>query len=264
MANDAQYIFIALTAFAGAGLTFFSGFGLGTLLTPVFAIFFPLEVAVALTAIVHLLNNLFKLYLVGNQANKSIVKIFGIPSVLAAFAGAYCLERLGNHHQPLFTHILFGKTCDVTVLGIVMGILLVIFALFEILPSLSKLSFDKRFLPVGGLLSGFFGGLSGHQGALRSAFLMKLGLEKNVFIGTGVAIACLIDFSRLTVYFNKSTHLTNLSHLGILTTATFSAFAGAYLGNKFLKKMTISTLQYIVAGALMLFGLGLIVGIIGK
>jgi hypothetical protein len=40
MANHSEYLFIALTAFAGAGLTFFSGFGLGTLLTPVFAIFF--------------------------------------------------------------------------------------------------------------------------------------------------------------------------------------------------------------------------------
>ena len=32
---------------------------------------------------------------------------------------------------------------------------------------LSWLEFDRRYLPLGGLLSGFFGGLSGHQGALR-------------------------------------------------------------------------------------------------
>lgn len=264
MADNAQYILIALTAFTGAGLTFFSGFGLGTLLTPVFATFFPLEIAVALTAIVHLLNNLFKLYLVGNQANRVIIIRFGIPSMIAAFAGAYCLEQLGQYHQPIFTYILAGKTCVVTPLGIIMGLLLIIFALFEIIPALAQMSFDKRFLPVGGLLSGFFGGLSGHQGALRSAFLMKTGLEKTAFLGTGVAIACLIDVSRLSIYFNKSAHLTQMMHLGILTTATLSAFLGAYLGNRFLKKMTITTLQSIVAVALILFGLGLITGLIGK
>ena len=35
---------IGLAAFFAAGLTLFSGFGLGTLLTPVFALFFPLVV----------------------------------------------------------------------------------------------------------------------------------------------------------------------------------------------------------------------------
>jgi len=38
-----------------------SGFGLGTLLLPVFALFFPLPVAIAATALVHLANNFFKL-----------------------------------------------------------------------------------------------------------------------------------------------------------------------------------------------------------
>ena len=45
------------------------------------------------------------------------------------------------------------------------------------------------FLAAGGLLSGFLGGLSGHQGALRSAFLIKCGLSKEVFIASGVVIA---------------------------------------------------------------------------
>ncbi len=39
---------------------FFSGFGVGTILTPVFIIFFPIDIAIAMTAIVHFLNNVFK------------------------------------------------------------------------------------------------------------------------------------------------------------------------------------------------------------
>ena len=55
---------ISLVAFLTAILTFFSGFGLGTILMPVFAIFFPVDIAIALTGVVHFSNNLFKLSLI--------------------------------------------------------------------------------------------------------------------------------------------------------------------------------------------------------
>ena len=55
------FLVVGLCAFLVSGLTLFSGFGLGTLLMPVFALFFPVPVAVASTALVHVANNLFKL-----------------------------------------------------------------------------------------------------------------------------------------------------------------------------------------------------------
>jgi uncharacterized protein len=58
-------VLICLTAFLAAGVTLFSGFGLGTLLMPVFVLFIPIETAIALTAVVHLFNNLLKLILLG-------------------------------------------------------------------------------------------------------------------------------------------------------------------------------------------------------
>ncbi len=54
-----SYIIICSVALIVSGLTLFSGFGLGTLLMPAFALFFPVEVAVAATAVVHLANNIF-------------------------------------------------------------------------------------------------------------------------------------------------------------------------------------------------------------
>ncbi|MDP3981751.1 MAG: sulfite exporter TauE/SafE family protein, partial [Chlamydiota bacterium] len=44
---------ICIVALIASGLTLFLGFGLGTILTPVFAIFFPVPVAIGATAIVH-------------------------------------------------------------------------------------------------------------------------------------------------------------------------------------------------------------------
>ena len=68
-----EIFIISLVAFLGALLTFFSGFGLGTILTPVMMIFFPVDVAIAFTGIVHFSNNIFKLFIVGQKANKKVL-----------------------------------------------------------------------------------------------------------------------------------------------------------------------------------------------
>jgi uncharacterized membrane protein YfcA len=60
-------------------------------LLPVFALFSPIEIAIGMTAVVHLLNNLFKLILLGKHANKSVVLKFGLPAILAVFGGAWLL-----------------------------------------------------------------------------------------------------------------------------------------------------------------------------
>lgn len=256
-----DYVIICLAAFIGSGLTLFSGFGLGTILVPVFGLFFPIEIAIALTAIVHFLNNLFKLLLLGKDANKNVVLRFGIPAILAAFLGAYVLTLLTGM-QPLFQYTLFNRTFVIMPVKLTIAILLAVFALFDILPRLARLQFNKKYLSVGGLLSGFFGGLSGNQGALRTAFLIRVGLTKEAFISTGVVIACLIDISRLTVYSKQIMSIGNQFNYLLIITATLSAFAGAYIGNKFLKKITITTVQFIVATMLFLFALLLGVGII--
>lgn len=255
-----DYLLICLTAFLGAGLTFFSGFGLGTLLTPVFAIFFPLDVAIALTAIVHFLNNIFKLILVGKHIDKTIIIRFGAPAIIFALLGAYMLNFLSDI-SPIAQYNLWGKLREITSVKLIIAVLLIIFSLFEIIPKLSNLKFNEKYIPLGGALSGFFGGLSGNQGALRSAFLLRANLSKETFIATGVAIACMIDVSRLVIYSKNSIALSQLSNYNLLIAATLSAFAGAYLGNKFLKKITIQTLQYTVAFMLILFSVLLALGI---
>lgn len=80
-----------MAAFLTAILTFFSGFGLGIILAPVFAIFFPIDIAIALTGVVHFSNNIFKITLVGRNTDKSVLLRFGIPAIIASFAGAWVL-----------------------------------------------------------------------------------------------------------------------------------------------------------------------------
>lgn len=253
------YLVICTVALLASALTFFSGFGLGTLLLPAFALFFPIEQAIALTAVVHFLNGLFKLVLVARHADWGTVARFGLPAIAASFAGAWALAWLAGSESVVY-YSAFGVAVSVTPVKLVVGLLLLLFASLEVSARFRALSFGARYMPLGGLLSGFFGGLSGMQGALRSAFLAKAGLSKEAFIGTGVVIACLIDSARLAVYATALARESARFDHGVLAAAVLAAFLGAALGNRYLRKMTMPGIQRIVALLLFAVAAGLISG----
>ena len=256
-----EIIIIPLVAFLVSILTFFSGFGLGTILTPAFMLFFPVELSIGLTGIVHFLNNLFKLFLVGKNSNKEILIRFGIPAVIAAFIGAWVLVQIPTS-QVLYSYSAFGKFVEVSILKFTMALLFAFFAVLDLVPFLNNIQFGKKQLPIGGVLSGFFGGLSGNQGALRSAFLIKVGLSKEVFVATTVVISCFVDFTRLSVY-ATNLKLSDLNtNATLIIVATLAAFLGAFLGNKLLKKVTLQFVQTTVAILLILMSLGLGLGVV--
>lgn len=256
-----EIIIISVAAFLLAILTFFSGFGLGTILTPVFMIFFPADLAIALTGVVHFFNNIFKVVLVGRNADKEVLLRFGIPAVIAAFAGAWLLLQI-TELPPLFIYSIAGRTIEVTTVKLIIAILLIIFALMDLLPFFKKLQFSKDKLTIGGALSGFFGGLSGNQGALRSAFLIKAGLTKEAFIGTAVVVSTFVDFTRLSVYATRFTKAGLDENIVLVASATLAAIAGAFIGNKLLKKVTLKFIQTLVAVLLIIISIGLGMGII--
>lgn len=256
-----EILLIALTAFFASILTFFSGFGLGTILSPVFILFFPVDLAIALTGVVHFFNNLFKLILVGKKADKGVLLRFGLPAIVASFIGSALLISVSGM-SPIHTYLLFGKEMHIYPVKLMIAILLIIFAAMDLLPYLNKLEFGRNKLILGGLLSGFFGGLSGHQGALRSAFLIKAGLTKEAFIATGVVVACFIDFTRLSVYASKFLSSGLADNILVVVIATSAAITGAVAGNMLLKKITLKFIQTLVAILLIIIALALGGGVI--
>jgi uncharacterized membrane protein YfcA len=253
-----DYVLICLVALLAAGLTFFSGFGLGTILMPAFAVFFPVPVAVAATAVVHLANNVFKLGLVSRHVDRGVLVRFGVPALLGAFAGAGVLTLLADL-RPLAEYELWGREARVTPVKLLVAVLMAGFAVLELAPGFDKWAVPARFLPLGGVLSGFFGGMSGHQGALRSAFLIRAGLSKEAFIATGVAAAVLVDVSRLAVYGLEFTAGSERAQTpwALVAAASAAAFAGSLIGAKLVKKVTlrgvritVGVLLLVLAGAL--------------
>ena len=226
-----DYIIVSLSALLVAGLTLFSGFGLGTLLMPVFAVF-----------------------------------SFALPAAVAAVFGALTLSSL-NKIPAIARYSLENHIFTITPVKLIIGVLMIIFALFELIPRFEKLQFQRKYLPAGGLLSGFFGGLSGHQGALRSAFLVKAGLTKEAFIGTGVISAVVVDVSRLIVYgltfFTEDfMKLQETNQTGIVLAAVLAAFAGSFAGSRLIKKIKMRSIQIMVGIMLLLLAIALAAGII--
>jgi uncharacterized protein len=259
-----ELIFIGAIALLTAGVTLFSGFGVGTILMPVFALFFPVSVAIAATAVVHFVNNLVKLSLMARHASWTIVARFSVPAAIAAIGGASLLSTL-ERLPPLATYELGDSTFDITMTKSVIGLLIVVFAALEMWPRFRALAVGARWLPLGGVLSGFFGGLSGIQGALRSAFLLKSGLSKEVFVATGVVSAVIVDASRLMVYGATfmARHFEESREVVVpVIVATASAAVGSLVGARLLKKVTMESVRLVVAVAMLLIGCGLMSGLL--
>lgn len=256
-----ELLIVCLAALLASALTLFSGFGLGTLLMPVVALFFPLELAIAMTAIVHLANNLFKIGLLGRKADHPVLLKFGLPAIGAAFVGAALLLYLGDT-GPLYEYEAFGRIQQVSVLKLVIGTLIVLFVVLELSPTFSKMALDRKWLPLGGVISGFFGGLSGHQGAFRSMFLIKAGLEKEAFVATGVVLAVMVDIARMVIYGADISAQDRAIDWPLVIGASTSAFTGAYVGAKVLQKITFLSVQLIVSALLIVVGVGLIAGVL--
>ena len=258
------FLFVGVVAAFVSTLTLFAGFGLGTLLLPAFALFFPVEIAVAATAVVHGLNGLFKVGLLWRHAVGTVLLRFGLTAVGFAFVGAWLLTRLVRG-EPLGSWNVGPVSGEVTLVKLVMGTLILFFALLDLWPRFVILRFDPRYLPLGGAFSGFFGGLSGHQGALRAAFLLPLGLSPPQFAATQAVLASMVDAARLSVY-GAAFLVAGADALGsgdwaLVGVATLCAFAGAFVGSRLLPRVTIGAVRGITGLLLLLVGAGLVFGV---
>ncbi len=243
----AVIFFVALGA---SLLTFFSGFGLGTILMPVMAFYFDIKVAIAATALVHFSNNIFKGILLFKNINRSIFIKFALPALIGSFAGAWLL--MDSTPMVLFSYSMLEHTNTVYLQELLVAVLMLTLCVMEWLPS-NYFKFDDRHTIPGGFLTGFTGGFSGMQGALRSSFLIQLKLSKEEFVATGTAISLVIDACRICIYFaaGKLAYAFNDNYLVLIGIA--GAVIGAVIGKMLLKKTTFGFIKIITTVCIVLF-----------
>lgn len=225
-----------VAAFLAASLTLMTGFGLGTILTPVFLIFYDVKIAILIVAVVHLSNNLLKVSLFGSHISIDILKRFGALTLAGAFIGAF-----------------FQGKMDSSIVKILLGTSLIFLGLKEATGFGEKIRLPQKIDFIGGFLSGLLGGFVGNQGAIRSAYLLNYNIPKETFVATAAIIASVVDVTRIPVYiFSNKDVLTDNAILLLITTA--SAFAGTFAGKSFLKKISLKTFKLYVAAAIVIIG----------
>ncbi|MDA8215772.1 MAG: sulfite exporter TauE/SafE family protein [Nitrospiraceae bacterium] len=233
-----------VAAFLSASLTLMTGFGLGTILTPVFLIFYDVKIAILIVAVAHLSNNLLKISLFSGHISIDILKRFGALTLIGAFIGAF-----------------FQGKMDSSLVKILLGASLIFLGLKEATGFGEKLRLPQKIDFIGGFLSGLLGGFVGNQGAIRSAYLLNYNIPKETFVATAAIIASVVDITRIPVYIysNKDVLADNLILL-LITTA--SAFAGTFAGKKFLKNISLKTFKIYVAATIIVIGILLTLRII--
>ena len=226
---------------------------------PVFLLVMGPALAVAAVAPVHLFHNLGKFLLLRSQVDRRVLVQFGGPALVAAALGAWGLARLTDLPE-LGSWSLFGRTFAFCPLKLVIGLSLAVFSGWE----LSGGGGGIRGVPLwaGGLASGLLGGLTGHQGAIRSAFFLGKDLPKETFIATGAAVACAVDITRITVYVQLFRSLGGSIPWAVVGAGIAGATVGLWIGRNGLKRISGVGFRKVVGVALLIFGVLLAGGVI--
>src|SRR5688572_8556393 len=146
MTLDWLSLFVAALAGAVSAVT---GFGIGSLLTPVFALSMDTRLAVAAVAIPHVVGTAVRFWLLQGGIDRRVLWSFGLTSAAGGLAGA-ALSRVASNGW----------------LNVVFGVLLLFAAASETTGLARRMRFRGWIAWLAGGLSGFLGGLVGNQGGI--------------------------------------------------------------------------------------------------
>lgn len=227
---------VCLASFLSAGVAALSGFGIGSILTPLLAWKLGTRLAVAAVAVPHFAATLIRFYLMRRYLSWQVFLRFGLASAIGGLAGAWLHGWLES-----------------VMLSMVLGSLLMFAGFMEATGLKPKMVFHGFMAWVAGVVSGLFGGLVGNQGGLRSAALMNFELSKGELVATATAVGVIVDLVRLPFYLSKDAGL--LAGQGrLLALSVVSVTAGTFFGAQLLRRIPESSFHKVLGG--LLAGLG--------
>ncbi len=243
MVFEAAALLVGLLAGAIAAV---AGFGIGSLLTPLFALRMETRLAVAAVSCAHLAGTALRFWLLRRHIDRSVLLAFGLTSAAGGLAGA-----------------LLHSWAENIILTIVFGVLLLFAGVSGLTGLATRLRFSGWMSWAAGALSGLFGGLVGNQGGIRSAAMLGFNLPKHAFVATATAIALIVDGARLPVYLvTQGSALATLWPL--ILVATVGVLAGTLLGGRILTKIDERVFRRVVSGIITILGVAVLYGAITK
>jgi hypothetical protein len=218
-------VFTFLTALIGT----VSGFGISTILIPVMALFYPLPVVLLFVAIIHLASDIWKIIFFKKGLNWKLILGFGIPGIIFSYLGAS-----------------ISLSISAVILKRLLGVFLIVYVIYLFMKQRWKIPRTNLTSVAGGSLSGFFAGIFGVGGAIRSAFLSAYDLPKETYLFTAGVIALIIDVSRISKYLSGGVSMNSYLLLLLLVLIPLS-FLGAFLAKRIVNKVPQNMFRLVIA-----------------
>ena len=235
--------YTAVVALAGVlvgGIAAVSGFGIGSLLTPVLAFHLDTRLAIAAVSVPHLIGTAQRFWTMRRHIDRRLLLEFGVTSAAGGLIGALLHGRLGNRW-----------------LTTVFGLLLLFTAVAELTGWMHRVHWGRSFGWVAGALSGFLGGLVGNQGSIRTAGLLAYEVSPKAFVATATTVALIVDGARMPVYL-ATQGAEILALWPLLTVATCAVIVGTIVGIRILPRLPERNFRRTVAILLGVLGVSML------
>lgn len=231
----------AASVLAGA-VAAVSGFGIGSVLTPLLVLSIPLATAeaVAVLAIPHAVATAIRFVRLRRDVHGPTFREFGAASAIGGLSGAVLQSQLAS-----------------PVLTLVLATLLVLAGTTELLRRRVPLPKTSGWRLAGGVLSGLFGGLVGNQGGIRAAALLGFQLRPRQLVATATASALLVDAARVPIYVVSAGPVIADSARLLLVIAA-GVTVGTFVGVPILGRIPESAYRRLVGGLLIALGISLV------
>lgn len=214
----ASDILFLIAAFFAEIIGTMAGFGSSTVFLPIALLFFDFRTALVLVAVFHMAGNIGRITFFRHGFKKELLLKFGVPSVIFTIIGAFLVDFVS---QPM--------------LKLILGVFLIAYVVASFYRSDLSMRPAMSNTVIGGSISGFFAGLIGTGGALRSSFLMSYNLEKSVYISTAAAISLAVDISRIPVYLARG--YLPVEYYYFIPALFVIAVTGSFTGKKILYRI---------------------------
>jgi uncharacterized protein len=229
---------LLLVAGASGAIAAVTGFGIGSLLTPFLALHAGTKIAVAAVSVPHLIGTAIRFWRLRAGVDRRVLFHFGVMSAAGGLGGALLHTSVAS---PALT--------------MVFGALLVFAGASHVTGVAGRWQFHGGVAWVAGATSGFFGGLVGNQGGIRSAAMLGFGLQKEAFVATATAIALLVDAARMPIYVAvESREVAAIRMLVLIATA------GVVAGERLLSRVPERRFRQVGGMTILLFGLVTLIG----
>jgi len=240
MVLEAAELMILITAVVAGGIATVTGFGIGSLLTPAFSVWYDAKLAVAAVSVPHLVGTAIRFWMVKGHVDRHVIWSFGLASAAGGLTGA-----------------LLHSWASSPSLTIVFGGLLLFVSASELGGLSRRMKFTGALAWSAGALSGLLGGLVGNQGGIRAGALLGFNMRKDAFVATATAIGLIVDAARMPVY--AVVQGRQLADMWLpIAIATTGVAAGTVAGHRLLGRIPEPVFRRLVAVLVGMLGLSML------